>query len=79
MKEYIKDIIEESLKDEVDVDREWERLFSSIEKKTISKMKTRGLFPSIPEICRCRGFGHRCFTINVVSYESRELIDSWKL
>ena len=44
MKEYIKDIIEESLKDEVDVDREWERLFSSIEKKTISKMKTRGLF-----------------------------------
>ena len=32
MKEYIKDIIEESLKDEVDVDREWERLFSSIEK-----------------------------------------------
>ena len=43
MKEYIKDIIEESLKDEVDVDREWERLFSSIEKKTISKMKTRGL------------------------------------
>ena len=33
MKEYIKDIIEESLKDEVDVDREWERLFSSIEEK----------------------------------------------
>ena len=46
MKEYIKNIIAESLKDEVDVDREWERLF---------------------------------FTINVVSYESRELIDSWKL
>ena len=40
MKEYIKNIIAESLKDEVDVDREWERLFSSIEKKTISKMKT---------------------------------------
>ena len=38
MKEYIKNIIAESLKDEVDVDREWERLFSSIEKKTISKM-----------------------------------------
>ena len=37
MKEYIKNIIAESLKDEVDVDREWERLFSSIEKKTISK------------------------------------------
>ena len=72
MKEYIKNIIAESLKDEVDVDREWERLFSSIEKKTISKMKTRRLF-------LCRGFGHRCFTINVVSYESRELIDSWKL
>ena len=32
MKEYIKNIIAESLKDEVDVDREWERLFSSIEK-----------------------------------------------
>ena len=44
MKEYIKNIIAESLKDEVDVDREWERLFSSIEKKTISKMKTRRLF-----------------------------------
>lgn len=27
MKEYIKNIIAESLKDEVDVDREWERLF----------------------------------------------------
>ena len=44
MKEYIKNIIAESLKDEVDVDREWERLFSSIEKKTITKMKTRRLF-----------------------------------
>ena len=65
MKEYIKNIIAESLKDEVDVDREWERLFSSIEKKH--------------EICRCRAFGYRYFSINVVSYESRELIDSWKL
>jgi len=35
MKEYIKNIIAESLKDEVDVDREWERLFSSIEKMTL--------------------------------------------
>ena len=43
MKEYIKNIIAESLKDEVDVDREWERLFSSIEKKTISKMKEASL------------------------------------
>lgn len=78
MKEYIKDIIEESLKDEVDVDREWERLFSSIEKNYFQNENKRAI-PSIPEICRCRGFGHRCFTINVVSYESRELIDSWKL
>lgn len=37
MKEYIKNIIAESLKDEVDVDREWERLFSSIEKKLLPK------------------------------------------
>lgn len=58
MKEYIKNIIAESLKDEVDVDREWERLFSSIEKKTISKMtllciynhrttKTNQKYPSV--------------------------------
>ena len=44
MKEYIKKIIAESLKDEVNIDKEWERLFSSIEKKTISKMRTRRLF-----------------------------------
>lgn len=37
MKEYIKNIIAESLKDEVDVDREWERLLSSIEKKLFPK------------------------------------------
>ena len=79
MKEYIKDIIEESLKDEVDVDREWERLFSSIEKKTISKMKTRGLFLQYLKYAAAVVLGIGVFTINVVSYESRELIDSWKL
>ena len=71
MKEYIKDIIEESLKDEVDVDREWERLFSSIEKKTISKMKTRRLFLQYMK--------YAAAVVLVVSYESRDLIDSWKL
>ena len=30
MKEYIKNIIEESLINEVEVDKEWERLLSSI-------------------------------------------------
>ena len=69
MKEYIKNIIAESLKDEVDVDREWERLFSSIEKKTISKMKTRRLFLQYMKYAAAV----------VLSYESRELIDSWKL
>lgn len=44
MKKYIKDIIEECLKDEVEVNKEWERLFSSIEEKDIPKMKTRRQF-----------------------------------
>lgn len=44
MKKYIKDIIEECLKDEVEVNKEWERLFSSIEVKAIPKMKTRRQF-----------------------------------
>ena len=44
MKEYIKNIIAESLKDEVDVDREWERLFSSIEKKTMPKTTAAAYF-----------------------------------
>ena len=71
MKEYIKNIIAESLKDEVDVDREWERLFSSIEKKTISKMKTRRLFLQYMKYAAAVLFGYRYFSINVVSYESR--------
>ncbi len=44
MKKYIKDIIEECLKDEGEVNKEWERLFSSIEVKAIPKMKTRRQF-----------------------------------
>ena len=47
--------------------------------KNYFQNENKKAIPSIHEICRCRGFGHRCFTINVVSYESRELIDSWKL
>ena len=31
MKKYINDIVEECLQDEVDVNKEWERLLSSIE------------------------------------------------
>ena len=46
--------------------------------KNYFQNENKKAIPSIHEICRCRGFGHRCFTINVVSYESRELIDSWK-
>ena len=47
--------------------------------KNYFQNENKKAIPSIHEICRCRGFGHRYFTINVVSYESRELIDSWKL
>lgn len=44
MKKYIKDIVEECLKDEVEVNKEWERLFSSITGKAIPEMKTRRQF-----------------------------------
>lgn len=40
MKNYIKDIIEESLKDEVDVDREWDRLLPSISSRRTSGLGT---------------------------------------
>lgn len=46
MKEYIKNIIEESLKEEVEVDKEWERLYSSImeKKRNVPKPGMRRLF-----------------------------------
>ena len=77
MKEYIKNIIAESLKDEVDVDKEWERLFSSIEKKTISQMKTRRLFLQYMKYAAAVLFG---ISISLSTlYLTREVIDSWKL
>lgn len=81
MKEYIKDIIEESLKDEVDVDREWERLFSSIEKKTISKMKTRGLFLQYLKYAAAvvLGIGVSLSTLYLTNQENLSIVGNYKL
>lgn len=81
MKEYIKDIIEESLKDEVDVDREWERLFSSIEKKTISKMKTRGLFLQYLKYAAAvvLGIGVSLSTLYLTNQENLSTVGNYKL
>ena len=81
MKEYIKDIIEESLKDEVDVDREWERLFSSIEKKTISKMKTRRLFLQYMKYAAAvlLGIGISLSTLYLTNQENLSTVGNYKL
>ncbi len=81
MKEYIKDIIEESLKDEVDVDREWERLFSSIEKKTISKMKTRRLFLQYMKYAAAvvLGIGVSLSTLYLTNQENLSTVGNYKL
>lgn len=81
MKEYIKNIIAESLKDEVDVDREWERLFSSIEKKTISKMKTRGLFLQYMKYAAAvvLGIGISLSTLYLTNQESLSTVGNYKL
>lgn len=81
MKEYIKDIIEESLKDEVDVDREWECLFSSIEKKTISKMKTRGLFLQYLKYAAAvvLGIGVSLSTLYLTNQENLSTVGNYKL
>ena len=81
MKEYIKNIIAESLKDEVDVDREWERLFSSIEKKTISKMKTRGLFLQYMKYAAAvvLGIGISLSTLYLTNQENLSTVGHYKL
>lgn len=81
MKEYIKNIIAESLKDEVDVDREWERLFSSIEKKTISKMKTRGLFLQYMKYAAAvvLGIGVSLSTLYLTNQENLSTVGNYKL
>ena len=81
MKEYIKNIIAESLKDEVDVDREWERLFSSIEKKTITKMKTRRLFLQYMKYAAAvvLGIGISLSTLYLTNQENLSTVGNYKL
>ena len=81
MKEYIKNIIAESLKDEVDVDREWERLFSSIEKKTISKMKTRRLVLQYMKYAAAvvLGIGVSLSTLYLTNQENLSTVGNYKL
>lgn len=81
MKEYIKNIIAESLKDEVDVDREWERLLSSIEKKTISKMKTRRLFLQYMKYAAAvlLGIGISLSTLYLTNQENLSTVGNYKL
>lgn len=81
MKEYIKNIIVESLKDEVDVDREWERLFSSIEKKTITKMKTRRLFLQYMKYAAAvvLGIGISLSTLYLTNQENLSIVGNYKL
>ena len=81
MKEYIKTIIAESLKDEVGVDRERERLFSSIEKKTISKMKTRRLFLQYMKYAAAvlLGIGISLSTLYLTNQENLSTVGNYKL
>ena len=81
MKEYIKTIIAESLKDEGDVDREWERLFSSIEKKTITKMKTRRLFLQYMKYAAAvvLGIGISLSTLYLTNQENLSTVGNYKL
>lgn len=81
MKEYIKNIIAESLKDEVDVDREWERLFSSIEEKTIFKMKTRRLFLQYMKYAAAvfLGVGISLSTLYLTNQENLSAVGNYKL
>lgn len=81
MKEYIKNIIAESLKDEVDVDREWERLFSSIEKKTTTKMKTRRLFLQYMKYAAAvvLGIGISLSTLYLTNQENLSTVGNYKL
>ena len=81
MKEYINNLIAESLKDEVDVDREWERLFSSIEKKTISKMKTRRLFLQYMKYAAAvlLGIGISLSTLYLTNQENLSTVGNYKL
>ena len=81
MKEYIKNIIAESLNDEVDVDREWEGLVSSIEKKTISKMKTRGLFLQYMKYAAAvvLGIGISLSTLYLTNQENLSTVGNYKL
>lgn len=81
MKEYIKNIIAESLKDEVEVDKEWERLFSSIEKKTISKMKARRLFLQYMKYAAAvlLGVGISLSTLYLTNQENLSTVGNYKL
>ena len=80
MKEYIKNIIAESLKDEVDVDREWERLFSSIEKNYF-KMKTRRLFLQYMKYAAAvvLGIGVSLSTLYLTNQENLSTVGNYKL
>ncbi|MDD2951621.1 MAG: DUF4974 domain-containing protein [Parabacteroides sp.] len=81
MKEYIKDIIEESLKDEVAVDKEWERLFSSIKEKDIPPMKTRRLFLQYMKYAAAvlLGIVVSLSTLYFTNKESSSIVGNYKL
>lgn len=81
MKEYIKDIIEESLKDEVEVDKEWERLFSSMKEQDIRRMKTRRLFLQYMKYAAAvlLGIGVSLSTLYLINPENSPILGNYKL
>lgn len=81
MKKYIKDIIEECLKDEVEVNKEWERLFLSIEVKAIPKMKTRRQFLQYMKYAAAVlfGVGVSLSMLYLASQEDSSTVGSYKL
>ena len=82
MKEYIKNIIAESLKDEVDVDREWERfVFIHRRKKLLTKMKTRRLFLQYMKYAAAvvLGIGISLSTLYLTNQENLSTVGNYKL
>lgn len=83
MKEYIKNIIEESLKEEVEVDKEWERLYSSIMEKerNVPKLVMRRVFLRCVKYAAAVlfGIGLTVSTLYLTRQEASPTIGNYKL
>ena len=81
MKEYIKNIIAESLKDEVDVDREWERLFFIHREKNYFQNENKKLFLQYMKYAAAvvLGIGVSLSTLYLTNQENLSTVGNYKL